>query len=168
MPLPKAPTKMGEILTEESNRKTQTRKKLKKKPTDTSKPSKQKKVDVDKLVSLAKKPVKKPEIPLVANEEKLSRSTGKKKLFVLDTNVLMHDPTSLFRFQEHDVYIPLVTLEELDLHKTGMSEVSRNVRQTTREIDSLIKTIAKTDPPNLHEGIPLNLNGHTLTAKIDP
>ena len=46
------------------------------------------------------------------------------------------------------MYIPLVTLEELDLHKTGMSEVSRNVRQTTREIDSLIKTIAKTDPPN--------------------
>ena len=59
------------------------------------------------------------------------------------------------------MYIPLVTLEELDLHKTGMSEVSRNVRQTTREIDSLIKTIAKTDPPKLHEGIPLNLNGHT-------
>jgi predicted ribonuclease YlaK len=36
------------------------------------------------------------------------------KLFVLDTNVLMHDPTSLFRFEEHDVYLPMVTLEELD------------------------------------------------------
>ena len=51
------------------------------------------------------------------------------KLFVLDTNVLMHDPTSLFRFEEHDVYIPMATLEELDNHKKGMSEVSRNARQ---------------------------------------
>ena len=144
MPLPKAPTKMGEIIKGESNRKTQTRKKLEKESSDASKTSKQKKVDVNKLVSLAKKPIKKPEMPLAADKEKVGKLTGKKKLFVLDTNVLMHDPTSLFRFQEHDVYIPLVTLEELDLHKTGMSEVSRNVRQTTREIDSLIKTIAKT------------------------
>ena len=157
MPLPKAPTKMGEVLKGEPNRKTQTRKKLKKESSGALRPSKQNKVDVDKLVSLAKKP----EIPLAANKEKPKRSTGRKKLFVLDTNVLMHDPTSLFRFQEHDVYIPLVTLEELDLHKTGMSEVSRNVRQTTREIDSLIKTTARTYPPKLHEGIPLNLNGHT-------
>ena len=118
MPLPKAPTKMGEVLKGESNRKTQIPKKVKKKSSYASKPSKQKKVDVEKLVSLAKKPAKKPETLLAVNKEKLSRSTGKKKLFVLDTNVLMHDPTSLFRFQEHDVYIPLVTLEELDLHKT--------------------------------------------------
>ena len=47
------------------------------------------------------------------------------KLFVLDTNVLMHDPTSLFRFEEHDIYIPMATLEELDAHKKGMSEVAR-------------------------------------------
>ena len=81
MPLPKAPTKMGEVLKGESNRKTQTRKKLKKKPSDASKPSKQKKVDVNKLVSLAKKPVKKPEIPLAANKEKLSKINGKEKTF---------------------------------------------------------------------------------------
>jgi PhoH-like ATPase len=37
-----------------------------------------------------------------------------KRLFVLDTNVLMHDPTALFRFQEHDIYLPMVVLEELD------------------------------------------------------
>jgi PhoH-like ATPase len=53
---------------------------------------------------------------------------GLVKLFVLDTNVLMHDPTSLFRFEEHDVYLPMVTLEELDDHKKGMSEVARNAR----------------------------------------
>jgi PhoH-like ATPase len=48
------------------------------------------------------------------------------KLFVLDTNVLMHDPTCLFRFEEHDVFLPIITLEELDDHKKGMSEVARN------------------------------------------
>ncbi len=48
---------------------------------------------------------------------------GPAKLFVLDTNVLMHDPMSLFRFEEHDVYVPMMTLEELDDNKKGMSEV---------------------------------------------
>ena len=42
------------------------------------------------------------------------------KLFVLDTNVLMHDPLSLFRFEEHDIYVPMMTLEELDANKKGM------------------------------------------------
>ncbi|MDE2255954.1 MAG: PhoH family protein, partial [Betaproteobacteria bacterium] len=60
------------------------------------------------------------------------------KLFVLDTNVLMHDPTSLFRFDEHDVYLPMITLEELDGHKKGMSEVARNARQASRELDALV------------------------------
>src|SRR3954466_10800716 len=60
------------------------------------------------------------------------------KLFVLDTNVLMHEPTSLFRFQEHDVYIPMATLEELDGHKKGMSEVSRNARQASRFLDEIV------------------------------
>ena len=39
------------------------------------------------------------------------------KLFVLDTNVLLHDPSSLFRFEEHDIYLPMITLEELDNNK---------------------------------------------------
>ncbi len=60
------------------------------------------------------------------------------KLFVLDTNVLMHDPTSLFRFEEHDLFIPMATLEELDDHKKGMSEVSRNARQASRYLDELM------------------------------
>lgn len=61
------------------------------------------------------------------------------KLFVLDTNVLMHDPMSLFRFAEHDVFLPLITLEELDDHKKGMSEVARNARQVSRFLDSLME-----------------------------
>ena len=60
------------------------------------------------------------------------------KLFVLDTNVLMHDPSALFRFEEHDVYLPMMTLEELDDHKKGMSEVARNARQVSRSLDALV------------------------------
>ena len=60
------------------------------------------------------------------------------KLFVLDTNVLMHDPTSLFRFEEHDVYLPMITLEELDNNKKGMTEVARNARQATRFLDAIV------------------------------
>ena len=60
------------------------------------------------------------------------------KLFVLDTNVLLHDPSSLFRFEEHDVYLPMMTLEELDNNKKGMSEVARNARQVSRILDGLV------------------------------
>ena len=84
------------------------------------------------------------------------RSEGPPKLFVLDTNVLMHDPMSLFRFEEHDVFLPMITLEELDGHKKGMSEVARNARQVSREMDALA-TDAKFDPK---EGIPLAKTGH--------
>jgi PhoH-like ATPase len=60
------------------------------------------------------------------------------RLYVLDTNVLMHDPTALFRFQEHDIFLPMVVLEELDRGKKGTSEVARNVRQASRFLDELI------------------------------
>ncbi len=60
------------------------------------------------------------------------------KIFVLDTNVLMHDPTCLFRFEEHDVFLPMMTLEELDNHKKGMSEIARNARQVSRTLDDLL------------------------------
>ena len=63
----------------------------------------------------------------------------RKKIFVLDTNVLMHDPSAIFRFKEHDIYLPIVVLEELDNAKKGMSEVARNVRQVSRFIDDLIE-----------------------------
>ncbi len=61
-----------------------------------------------------------------------------RRIFVLDTNVLMHDPAALFRFQEHDIYLPMVVLEELDASKKGLSEDSRNVRQVSRFLDELI------------------------------
>jgi len=66
-------------------------------------------------------------------------SAADKRLFVLDTNVLMHDPACFVQFHEHDVFIPMVVLEELDAHKKGLTETSRNVRVTTRFLDSLIQ-----------------------------
>ncbi len=72
--------------------------------------------------------------------ERKARGTGPAKLFVLDTNVLLHDPTSLFRFEEHDIYLPMIVLEELDGHKKGMTEVARNGRQVSRSLDALVAT----------------------------
>ncbi|GJG95638.1 PhoH family protein [Cupriavidus pauculus] len=88
------------------------------------------------------------------------KSTGPSKLFVLDTNVLMHDPSSLFRFEEHDVYLPMMTLEELDNHKKGMSEVARNARMVSRTLDQLV---GGTDGV-LDEGLPLAKLGNRDAA----
>jgi PhoH-like ATPase len=65
--------------------------------------------------------------------------TRGKRIYVLDTNVLMHDPTALFRFEEHDVFLPMTVLEELDAAKKGTSEVARNARQVSRFINELIE-----------------------------
>jgi PhoH-like ATPase len=75
------------------------------------------------------------------------------RLFVLDTNVLMHDPTALFRFKEHDIFLPMVVLEELDKGKKGMSEVARNVRQSSRFLDELMSCVPQQE---ISRGIPLN------------
>ncbi|MBU6438170.1 MAG: PhoH family protein, partial [Betaproteobacteria bacterium] len=74
----------------------------------------------------------------------------------LDTNVLMHDPTSLFRFEEHDIYLPMTTLEELDSNKKGMSEVARNARQASRWLDQL----AASSHAPIEDGLPLDALGN--------
>jgi len=80
---------------------------------------------------------------------------------VLDTNVLMHDPTAIFRFDEHDIFLPMVVLEELDAGKKGMSESARNVRQVSRFIDELVQGA---DKHRIDSGIELpgehRLNGN--------
>src|SRR5690554_5768978 len=78
------------------------------------------------------------------------------KLFVLDTNVLMHDPTSLFRFEEHDIYVPMMTLEELDSNKKGMSEVARNARQASRTMDEIVSS----SEDGIRDGIDLDGPSH--------
>ena len=93
----------------------------------------------------------------------VARLPAAAKLFVLDTNVLMHDPTSLFRFEEHDVYIPMATLEELDSHKQGMSEVARNARQASRYLDEMITRWDQA----ISEGIALAVHGDkTATGRL--
>jgi PhoH-like ATPase len=85
---------------------------------------------------------------------------GPAKLFVLDTNVLLHDPMSLFRFEEHDVYLPMITLEELDGHKKGMTEVARNARQVSRDLDSLAADMNSRQQMDPASGIELAKTGH--------
>lgn len=77
---------------------------------------------------------------------------NERKLFVLDTNILMHDPAAIYHFEEHDIYLPMVVLEELDNHKTGLSEVARNVRQVNR---ILVALMANTTHQQVIDGIPI-------------
>ena len=74
---------------------------------------------------------------------KTSKAKDQRRLYVLDTNVLMHDPTAIFRFQEHDIFLPMVVLEELDAGKKGLSEASRNVRQVSRFLDDMMRDVSK-------------------------
>jgi PhoH-like ATPase len=83
-------------------------------------------------------------------------STGPARLFVLDTNVLLHDPMSLFRFEEHDIFLPMIVLEELDGHKKGMTEVARNGRQTSRTLDGLVAQ----QGGDMTKGLKLSATGH--------
>ncbi|MDH5376880.1 MAG: PhoH family protein, partial [Gammaproteobacteria bacterium] len=103
-------------------------------------------------------------------------SHEEKQLFVLDTNVLMHDPSSLFRFQEHDVFLPMPVLEELDNNKRGHSEVARNARQASRFLEDIIGGSSKEDIENglkivglkgqEFESGKLYFQTHELAAKI--
>ncbi|WP_133648965.1 PhoH family protein [Paraburkholderia flava] len=134
--------------------------------------------------AVARSPSRQPAAETPAARTPAPRGSGQKgsrqsnaveirKLFVLDTNVLMHDPTCLFRFEEHDVYLPMMTLEELDNHKKGMSEVARNARQVSRTLDALVANSG-----TISEGIPLsrlgsreaagNLYFQTKLAAIEP
>ncbi|MBS0451075.1 MAG: PhoH family protein [Proteobacteria bacterium] len=94
--------------------------------------------------------------PQPAPRAKRGKSDGATKLFVLDTNVLLHDPTCLFRFEEHDIFLPMIVLEELDGHKKGTTEVARNGRQTSRTLDAL----AAAQGADIGKGLQLDSTGH--------
>ncbi len=85
-------------------------------------------------------------------EHQAERKASQQRIFVLDTNVLMHDPAAIFRFQEHDVYLPMVVLEELDASKKGVSEVARNARQASRFLDELLQSTGREE---IERGIPI-------------
>jgi len=95
----------------------------------------------------------------------IKRNNDRPRLFVLDTNVLMHDPTSLFRFQEHDIFLPMVVLEELDRGKKGMSEVARNVRQVSRFLDELM---SDADKAEIDAGLPVHNLGDSESGRVLP
>ena len=95
--------------------------------------------------------------------------TSGKRIYVLDTNVLMHDPSALFKFEEHDVYLPMQVIEELDNGKKGTSDASRNARQASRFLDELVEGSGLSD---LSGGISLqppgglNLRGHASSGRL--
>ncbi|NEU29509.1 PhoH family protein [bacterium LRH843] len=76
-----------------------------------------------------------------------------KKIYVLDTNVLLQDPYSIFSFQDNEVVIPAIVLEEVDSKKRYMDEIGRNARQFSKIIDTL------RGKGKLHEGVPLESGG---------
>ena len=185
MPLPKMPTKPADTITQKDMAATKlpanATPKAKKKPaaktavtakpeTTTAKASTPAAKAAPKNGQKTAQPVSKAKLPPRPPRKKLVETTkqsplsraasqsGETKLFVLDTNVLMHDPTCLFRFEEHDIYLPMITLEELDNHKRGMSDVARNVRQVTRTLDQLVADVDETEL--MEKGIPLNKLGN--------
>ena len=172
MPLPPAPTKRAnklQSLTKPSAGKTD-KVSIRKSTSSISKDVFTDDLETDSFGSsvIDKSPVRITHAMGVVTEDNLSSSfhkskkskkpklTGPAKLFVLDTNVLMHDPMCLFRFEEHDVFLPMIVLEELDSHKKGMTEVARNARQTSRTLDSLVGL----QDSDISEGISLNGTGH--------
>lgn len=180
MPLPKMPTKPADMLKPEEMKKSRAAKKTGNKPAPVK--AKETRTQPKKAATPAapKKPAAsrtaKKAAPAVAQttpqrpprkkledtalQSPVSRAaskSGETKMFVLDTNVLMHDPTALFRFEEHDIFLPMVTLEEMDNHKRGASDVARNVRQVARSLDALV---ANVDEMHLEDGISLDKLGN--------
>lgn len=177
MPLPKAPVAKGSVLTDipaelptqapaptaaRAPRKTKAAAKpavaaktLRTKTTVEPIPAKEAKQEVKAAAPVETKEVIK-ETTLAHRRNKNLKHDGKNKLYVLDTNVLLHDPTSIFRFQEHDIYLPMMTLEELDNHKSGMTDVARNARQVSRTLDGILQNL---EGP-IDKGIPLETLNH--------
>ena len=164
MPLPPAPAKRATVLDFQSYAKTSA-------PSfDGKKTAKAKTPPAAKRAAPAE-PVQAPQAPRLSDvralqaapkggahqsSRKKPKNKGPKKLFVLDTNVLLHDPSCLFRFEEHDIYLPMIVLEELDGHKKGMTEVARNGRQASRSLDAL----AESQSGDMAQGLPLDGTGH--------
>lgn len=184
MPLPSEPKVMGDTVAAKEYgarvKPSALQKASAAKPTKSAKPKKTMAPAVTPAApqptAAAKKPVKKTAVkknvppkttPVSSDTEKLGASRlrsprneaseTKPRLFVLDTNVLLHDPMSIFRFEEHDVFLPMMTLEELDNHKTGLSDIARNARQVSRSIDQLIES----EKGAVKDGIHLNALGNT-------
>ncbi len=153
MPLPKLPTRMGAALSDtddvlildyeeptENAAQNVAKKTAASKATEAPAAQAPKPAPARKTAAKTIAPVKaaRPAAPARTDKKKTRLPEAKRKLFVLDTNVLLHDSNSLFKFEEHDIYLPMIVLEELDHQKKGMSEVARNARQVSRFLDGLV------------------------------
>lgn len=175
MPLPKAPVAKGSVLTDipaelPAEAPAPTAARAARKTKATAKPAAAAKTPRTKVEPISAKEAKQEikeaapaetkevlkETTLAHRRNKNLKHDGKNKLYVLDTNVLLHDPTSIFRFQEHDIYLPMMTLEELDNHKSGMTDVARNARQVSRTLDGILQNL---EGP-IDKGIPLDTLNH--------
>jgi len=173
MPLPAAPTKRGALLSVIAyEATTQPRAKVRKaevgKTATTQDISETVAADLTqkvefvpptRSVAASRAPVKVPTAkkPQPLRKRNAQRAHSNARMFVLDTNVLLHDPSCLFRFEEHDIFLPMIVLEELDAHKKGMTEVARNGRQVSRSLDALAEEDHSTD---ITQGLPLASTGH--------
>jgi len=164
MPLPKAPTQKANLLDERLLKQTGLKVSPAKKPSvaQSNQAIKRPAPGANTMPAMPTSPAVTKVSPLERadaspTKNKTSKPRAKvSKLFVLDTNVLLHDPMSLFRFEEHDIYLPMIVLEELDNHKKGMTEVARNARQTSRTLDVL----AGDELADINTGLPLSHAGH--------
>lgn len=154
MPLPQLPTRMGAMLSEKSVKITSAQPEVQTPGNDTP---------IAETVQAAPpaRAKQQPAVPPASSEppaapvktvvktssrpKKARLAQSKRKLFVLDTNVLLHDSNCMFKFEEHDIFLPMIVLEELDHQKKGMSEVARNARQVSRFLDGLIQGVAELD-----------------------
>ena len=111
---------------------------------------------------------------------------GTKKNFVIDTNVILHDYNCLKNFQENDIYLPLVVLEELDKFKKGNEQINFNAREFVRELDLLTSdelfskgvslgeglgrlfiVPGNVDAPKVHESFPVKKPDHLILAAVE-
>ncbi|MEK6778019.1 MAG: PhoH family protein [bacterium] len=93
-------------------------------------------------------------------DEEGNKQNHLKKIYVLDTNVLLYDADSLFSFEENDVVIPVVVIEEMDRFKKDLNETGRNARLVSRRLDELRKQ------KGLSQGVQLK-NGGTLRVFVE-
>ena len=163
MPLPPAPTQRASLISNQTIAKSPKATNATSRPTasETAPKKSTPKVESAPMSSAAIEPTETSRAKVSAPEPQkktkaVKKHNGPTKLFVLDTNVLMHDPMCLFQFEEHDIYLPMIVLEELDSHKKGMTEVARNARQTSRSLDAL----AAEPGTDMKLGLPLSTTGH--------
>src|SRR5690606_14846549 len=172
MPLPKLPTRMGAMISPVARPEATDTPEIAKTaaPAIDRKPRAKRPAPTNATVSLVaavpdimvpdiEAPAKKPQpaiaVPASRPIKKIRLPVAKRKLFVLDTNVLLHDSNSLFKFEQHDIFLPMIVLEELDHQKKGMSEVARNARQVSRFLDGLVGSAT-----SLEKGVELDALGN--------